>query len=346
TAGITPPAAGSLRDPAQLPDGLRPLRGEDGEPQPGVAQTSADGRRLLVLPKETVAAVTAAVDVLGKPYVPHEHGGGPAAYSCDGLVRSVFTDAGLTLPAKIGQQFAVGKRVPRADAQPGDLVFIGPASYGVQHVGLVLDDTTMLAADGRLASVVVTDLPADDEILAVTRPALGQGAERDVPQRRKGELTWRCGGVELPKSAATSGGTQAVGAWGGYPNGLIPGSVLCSIGIGSHALRCDAAQAFVLMSRAFAEQFGRGLCVTDSYRTFNAQVDLYRRKPALAAVPGTSNHGWGLALDMCGGVQSFGTPQYGWLAANGPAFGWVNPPWARKGGGREEPWHWEFVGSR
>lgn len=33
------------------------------------------------------------------------------------------------------------------------------------------------------------------------------------------------------------------------------------------------------------------------------------------------------------------------MAANGPAFGWSNPPWAQPGRGREEPWHWEFVGA-
>ena len=86
------------------------------------------------------------------------------------------------------------------------------------------------------------------------------------------------------------------------------------------------------------------MCVSDSYRTFAAQVRLYGVKPALAAVPGTSNHGWGLAVDLCGGLRSFGTAQYAWMAANAPRFGWSNPPWAAQGQGREEPWHWEFTG--
>ncbi|GAB3876393.1 hypothetical protein GCM10029964_023140 [Kibdelosporangium lantanae] len=132
------------------------------------------------------------------------------------------------------------------------------------------------------------------------------------------------------------------GAWSGYPNGMIPGTALCPIGIGDHRLRCDAAQAFQLMSTGFARAFGRPLCVTDSYRTFDEQVRLYGAKPALAAVPGTSNHGWGLAVDMCGGAQSFGTPEHRWLEANAGAYGWTNPPWAQPGRGREEPWHWEF----
>lgn len=350
-AGITPPRAGSLLVPGSLPGGLRPLPGANGKPQAGVAQATVDGKRLLVLPKETIEAVSAAIDTLGKPYVPRDHGTGPTSYSCDGLVRSTFGDAGLKQPSSVSKQFSVGKPVSVRDIRPGDLVFAGPAKYGVQHVGIALDRTTMVAADGRLASVAVTDIPGKGTLLGATRPALGTGPARKAPSRAKKELTWRCGGVELPLSLAgslpTGGGSShpgAAGAWGGYPNGLIPPSALCGVGIGQHALRCDAAQGFVAMSRAHARQTGRPLCITDSYRTFNAQVDLYRRKPSLAAVPGTSNHGWGLAIDMCDGVQSFGSPAYKWMARNGPAFGWVNPHWARPGGGREEPWHWEYVG--
>ncbi|RBM20091.1 D-alanyl-D-alanine carboxypeptidase [Prauserella sp. PE36] len=345
-AGIEPPPAATLRDPALLPAGLRALPGKDGKPQAGVAQIGVNGQRLLVLPRETINAVSAAVEALGRPYVPREGGEGPVAYSCDGLVRSVFTKAGLALPPAAAEQFARGRPVPAADAQPGDLVFVGPARYGVQSVGIVLDERTMLVADARLAGVVVADRPAGESLLGVVRPALGQRSAGAVPQRADGELTWRCGGVELPpRRTGAAGADEAAGAWGGYPNGLIPGAAMCPIGVGSHVLRCDAAQSFQAMSRAYAATFGETLCLTDSYRTFSAQVDLYRRKPSLAAVPGTSNHGWGLAVDLCGGAESFGTPQYGWLAVNARAFGWVNPGWARQGGGREEPWHWEFVGT-
>jgi hypothetical protein len=191
-----------------------------------------------------------------------------------------------------------------------------------------------------LAGVVVTDLPAGDSLLGVARPSLPTRPAVPVPQRSDGGLPWRCGGVELPPRAAG----EAAGAWGGYPNGFIPLTALCPIGVGSHVLRCDAAQSFQAMSAAFGSAFGRPLCVTDSYRTFDSQVRLYALKPALAAIPGTSNHGWGLAIDLCGGAQSFGTPEYAWLTRYAGAFGWSNPPWAQPGRGREEPWHWEFVG--
>lgn len=340
-AGIRPPPAASLLDPARLPPGLSPLPGADGRPQAGAAEaTLPSGQRLLVLPSETITAVTAAVDVLGRPYVPRQGGEGPTAYSCDGLVRSVYGGGGIGLPGSAGEQLGVLPQVPAADAQPGDLVFVGPARYGVQNVGLVLDQRTMLAADGRIAGVVVTDMPAGDSLLAIARPALPHHPPGPVPQRADGGLEWRCGGVIVPPTASG----QMVGAWGGYPNGLIPPAALCTISGGAHMLRCDAAQAYEAMSTAFAAAFGRRLCITDSYRTFEAQIRLYAAKPALAAVPGTSNHGWGLAVDLCGGVQSFGTAEYAWLAGAARAFGWVNPPWAQPGRGREEPWHWEYLG--
>ncbi|WP_459717522.1 D-alanyl-D-alanine carboxypeptidase family protein [Actinophytocola sp. KF-1] len=316
-AGITPPPAARLRDTARFPPGLTPLS------EPGVAErVLPSGGRVLVLPAETITAVTRAIDALGKPYAPD--GTGSAAYSCDGLVRAAY---GTAVPAGIADQYAV--LAPVTQPQPGDLVFLGPERYGVQGVGIVLDDRTMLAADARIAGVVVTDLPADT--LGFARPALAHVRARAVPRATDDGLPWRCGGVSMPS-----------GLWGGYPNGFIPLTALCPIGVGDHALRCDAAAAFGAMNQAYTAAFRTPLCVTDSYRTFDAQVRLYAQKPALAAVPGTSNHGWGLALDLCGGAQSFGSPQYAWLRANAPSFGWVNPEWAWPGRGREEPWHWEF----
>ena len=341
-AGITLPRAAALRDPARLPAGLTPLAGSTGAPQAGVAQAVLpSGERLLVLPAEAVGAVDAAVAALGRPYVPGKGGEGPTAYSCDGLVRSAFAAGGITLPGSAGEQLGVLAPVATADAQPGDVVFLGPARLGVQGVGIVLDGRTVLTADARLAGVVVQDLPGGDTVLGVGRPTLLQRPAQPVPQATDGGLTWRCGGVQIP----ARGAGEAAGAWGGYPNGLIPPAALCLIGSASHLLRCDAAQAYQALSSAYAARFGGPVCITDSYRSFAAQVRLYQVKPALAAVPGTSNHGWGLAVDLCGGIQSFGSAQYAWMVANAPLFGWSNPQWAQPGRGREEPWHWEFTGA-
>jgi murein DD-endopeptidase MepM/ murein hydrolase activator NlpD len=150
----------------------------------------------------------------------------------------------------------------------------------------------------------------------------------------------RLGGDPVSPMPFLATGSASVG-WGGYSNGLIPTSRLCTVA-SVHRLRCDAAAAYRSLSKAYRARFGRPLCITDSYRSYAAQVDLYARKPSLAALPGTSNHGWGIAVDLCGGIQSFGTAQYRWMTAHAGTYGWVHPAWARQGGNREEPWHWEF----
>ena len=98
------------------------------------------------------------------------------------------------------------------------------------------------------------------------------------------------------------------------------------------------------MTRAYLGRFGTAMCITDSYRSFEAQEQVYSSKPGLAAVPGTSNHGWGVAVDLCGGVETYYSDAHRWLQRHGPRFGWKNPSWAQEGGSLPEPWHWEFAG--
>jgi hypothetical protein len=131
----------------------------------------------------------------------------------------------------------------------------------------------------------------------------------------------------------------------GYPNGEIPREAMCPLwGVRGHRLRADAAAAFNAMSKEYAAQTGAPICVTDSYRGFDAQVAVAIEKPDLAATPGQSNHGWGLAADLCDGVQTFGSPAHEWLVENSMQFGWFHPPWAEANGSKPEAWHWEYAG--
>jgi hypothetical protein len=102
--------------------------------------------------------------------------------------------------------------------------------------------------------------------------------------------------------------------------------VLCPLwGTSGQVLRADAAAAFNALSRKYAETFRAPICVTDSYRDYASQVAVRAAKPTLAAVPGTSNHGWGVAVDLCDGVQVFGSPQHEWLRQHAMAYGWFHP---------------------
>jgi cell wall-associated NlpC family hydrolase len=336
-AGVVAPPAAQLKNaPAGLPPGMVPVAAADGGAQRGAAQVPRQPSSLLVLPAETVAAVTAAMGALGLPYAPGT--AGPESWDCGSLVQSVYGAAGIALPGTQADLFAVTTPVPLADVLPGDLVFLGNGESGLGHVGIALDPQTMLAADARAGAVVVRTLPAD-QVLGIGRPSLDQRAPVAAPGPTGGALRTECGNTVYPPSY---GGARQ---WGGYPNGLIPPSAMCPLGVAGHVLRCDAAAAYRAMSAAFAAAFGSPICITDSYRTYSSQVRLYGQKPTLAAVPGTSNHGWGLAVDLCGGIEHYGTAPYTWMKANAGRFGFLHPDWAEPGNGREEPWHWEYAGT-
>ena len=77
--------------------------------------------------------------------------------------------------------------------------------------------------------------------------------------------------------------------------------------------------------------------VTDSYRSFDAQLDVARRKGlysqgGLAAQPGTSQHGWGLAVDL-----DLDARAQAWMRANASRFAFVEDT-------PHEPWHWAYKG--
>lgn len=119
-----------------------------------------------------------------------------------------------------------------------------------------------------------------------------------------------------------------------YGNGRIPKEALAEIGHGSHRLHAPAAKAFRQMEAA-ARADGITIGVTDSYRSYDAQVDLAKRKGlysrgGLAATPGSSNHGWGLALDL-----DLDAKALAWMRQNAPDFGFVEDT-------PREPWHWGY----
>ncbi|MGD9958888.1 peptidoglycan DD-metalloendopeptidase family protein [Nocardioides sp.] len=146
-----------------------------------------------------------------------------------------------------------------------------------------------------------------------------------------------------PELFLGGGGPEGSAGWGGFLNGMIPTTELCGLeSAPGQLLRCDAARAYDALARAYRGQFGSEMCITDSYRTFASQVTTFANKPGLAAVPGTSNHGWALAVDLCGGIEDPASAEHAWLQSTAPAFGWTHPEWAEPGGGRPEPWHWEF----
>lgn len=125
-------------------------------------------------------------------------------------------------------------------------------------------------------------------------------------------------------------------------NGRLSADELCKLPQSGHQLQPFAAVAFDALNEAYRAKFGADICLSDSYRTLQGQHSVARSKPGLSARPGTSQHGLGLAVDLCP-TSYKSTARWNWLKANGPTYGWDNPAWARAGGsGKYEPWHWEY----
>ncbi len=324
-AGIEAPTAAALADPDDLPVGLSPALDAAHRPIPGIALGVDGNRPVTVLPAETVAAVSSALSQLGKPFAAGT--AGPDTYDCGGFTSTAWLLAGYAVPATPQAQWATGAAVPPADVQIGDLVF----SPGGQDVGIYLGNGEVVGASAGTYQVSVRPVVAGSSAVRVTLPApAGQNAALTaVP------TTGPCGAA-LPKPGT------ATPQWGGWANGQIPSRALCELGVHSHALRCDAAASYRQMSDAYRTAFGHPLCITDSYRSLGAQVAAFYAKPTLAAVPGTSNHGWALAVDLCDGINVFGTPQWTWMTQNAGRFGFVQPEWAGPRGDKPEPWHWEY----
>ncbi|MDS1270343.1 M15 family metallopeptidase [Lipingzhangella sp. LS1_29] len=140
-------------------------------------------------------------------------------------------------------------------------------------------------------------------------------------------------GVECDPSAAE----LAEGA----PNGLLPEEALCTLYDEDYALRADAAVDFLELNERYREEFGEDMCITSAYRDLpNQQRVFAEQPPGYAAVPGTSNHGLGEAIDLCGGIQNYRSERWLWMEENGADFGWFHPDWAKSS--PFEPWHWEY----
>ena len=109
-------------------------------------------------------------------------------------------------------------------------------------------------------------------------------------------------------------------------------------------VRADVVDDLARLDEAFSAQFGRHLSIRSAYRTHAQQERLYDPASKVAAPPGCSNHGTGLAVDLGGGgVETFGSVEYEWLKAHAPDYGWVHPPFAEPDGRNPEPWHWQSV---
>lgn len=110
-------------------------------------------------------------------------------------------------------------------------------------------------------------------------------------------------------------------------------------------LRPEAAGALRALNTEYRQRFGEDIRPLETMRSLETQQHYYALYQAgrgnLAAVPGTSNHGWGLAADLAYPLDRTSTEQHKWLVNAAPAYGWC---WAGRHFSQVEPWHIEFDG--
>lgn len=142
---------------------------------------------------------------------------------------------------------------------------------------------------------------------------------------------------------------------GSFPPGSVKDTILNYPGSGNPRQTAAHVQPYAdALATAFMLEFGRPMEATDGARDLATQRLLYKkyqdylagRGPAAApaAIPGESNHGWGLAIDFASNINRFSSAEHKWMKANAGKYGFSHPYWARQGGGRDEAWHWEYTG--
>lgn len=140
-----------------------------------------------------------------------------------------------------------------------------------------------------------------------------------------------------------------------YDGSICPQSNSLNQNGGGNLFNPNAAASFSALILAFnAANPGKYLTGGACFRSLAGQNAAFAKYGSpRAAKPGTSNHGWGLAIDLqistssgqAGASPQSGSAEYAWLLANSPAYGWVNPANMRPGGsGPLEPWHFQYVG--
>ncbi|PYY63610.1 hypothetical protein DEJ30_11905 [Curtobacterium sp. MCPF17_003] len=177
---------------------------------------------------------------------------------------------------------------------------------------------------GKLAKGLIGQIPGAGGMLDVAK-GVGQKILSGAIDKLKG--IGDLGGL-TPFGGNGKNGNLASSALG-KALGFAPGS---GVGATGGLMQKAAASAWNNAYRAS----GGVLRLTEGYRDLKAQQyrwSLFKNGGNLAATPGTSVHGFGLAADVAGGQD--------WLRANGAKYGWAN---TGLGFSQREPWHFEFKG--
>ena len=103
---------------------------------------------------------------LGKPYVWAEEG--PDAFDCSGLTYNIYGSMGMDIPRIAREQAKMGKTIPFAKLEYGDLIFFGSTnkrSNRINHVGMYLGDGWFAHASSEARKVTISHFDKEPKYL-------------------------------------------------------------------------------------------------------------------------------------------------------------------------------------
>lgn len=137
-------------------------------------------------------------------------------------------------------------------------------------------------------------------------------------------------------------------AWSGHKNGQIPLSALALIpNTNKQYIKKSLLPGLQALRAAFKKHFGTQLDIVEAYRDLRRQENLryawVHHYPGynLAAIPGTSLHGWALSVDFGSGVNIYGSAEKKWMDKHAPAYGFLP---TGNGFDPREAWHFDGTG--
>jgi peptidoglycan endopeptidase LytE len=101
--------------------------------------------------------VETAKQFLGAPYIYGAES--PAGFDCSGFVRYVYrTAAGITVPKSSRSIWDTGKPVEPEAAKPGDIMVFNTVGNTASHVGILLEDGSLIHAvsSGPRTGVIIS----------------------------------------------------------------------------------------------------------------------------------------------------------------------------------------------
>jgi len=181
--------------------------------------------------------------------------------------------------------------------------------------------------------------------IAIGAAFAGHNIDQPTPAPTCPVTDVRCAAEQsAPQDTTQPRSLQALTVQGAFSNGRLPASALLpATGCTSGLAKGGAAESWNAMAVAWHNRTGQWPASNGSascYRTYQQQVDLRNYWCNLgncgnAAVPGTSNHGWGTAVDSNSVAQQMVLtigPQFHWNIRGGCS----DAPW--------EDWHAHYCG--